>query len=284
MQNFKTVKNLFFLAALGAVVTGCTIEPIKTGSREEAIKDAPDWVNTGTTIVNVKEMRLFYGVASASPKGDMALQKSIADDKSRAEVGEVLASYLKVVSNDYTSDTRWDDPEVSDDELYRVIDNAAERQVKEGVTHQIDDAIKQQFKDNISTKLKDEITGQIKASSKRNIKYAISNQIEFSRQLADDIAQQIKESVLRQTKNTVAENLKGSKIVGSWRDPQTNTIWSYSELDLNYVKKVIAEAKELDVELKTYFAGNAETIFDRIIKDADGEKPFTVKKPWYQIF
>lgn len=277
------VKKLFLLALVSIVSAACTIEPIKSET-VEPIKGAPEWVNTGTTIVNIKKMRLFYGVASASPKADMALQKSIADDKSRAEVGEVLSSYLQVISDDYIYDNRWDDPEVNDDELYRAIDNAAERQVKEGVTRQIDDAVKQQFKENISKELKDEITGKVKASSKRNIKFAVANQIEFSRQLAKDISRQIKEAVLRQAKNTIAENLKNSRIVGNWRDPQTNTIWSYSELDLNSVKKVISEAKELDVELKNYFAENAESIFDRIIEEADGEKPFTVKKPWYQFW
>ncbi|OGS97119.1 MAG: hypothetical protein A3H31_08775 [Gallionellales bacterium RIFCSPLOWO2_02_FULL_57_47] len=70
------------------------------------IKGAPDWVNEGTNILNDKDGRLFHGVGSASPMGDMALQKSAADDRARAEVARILSSYMDVVSSDYLSSAR----------------------------------------------------------------------------------------------------------------------------------------------------------------------------------
>jgi len=58
-------------------------------------------VNEGTNILNNKDERLFHGVGSASPTGDMSLQRSVADDRARAEVARVLSSYMEVVSSDY---------------------------------------------------------------------------------------------------------------------------------------------------------------------------------------
>src|SRR3989338_6556854 len=70
------------------------------------IKGAPDWVNEGSNILNDKDGRLFHGVGSASVMGDMALQKSVADDRARAEVARILSSYLDVVSNDFMSEAK----------------------------------------------------------------------------------------------------------------------------------------------------------------------------------
>lgn len=65
------------------------------------IKGAPDWVNEGTNILNDKGGRLFHGVGSAPPMGDMSLQKSTAENRARAEVARVLSTYMEVVSSDY---------------------------------------------------------------------------------------------------------------------------------------------------------------------------------------
>lgn len=65
------------------------------------IKGAPDWVNEGTNILNDKGGRLFHGVGSAPPLGDMSLQKSTAENRARAEVARVLQTYMEVVSSDY---------------------------------------------------------------------------------------------------------------------------------------------------------------------------------------
>lgn len=65
------------------------------------IKGAPDWVNEGTNILNDKDGRLFHGVGSAPPMGDMSLQKSTAENRARAEVARVLSTYMEVVTSDY---------------------------------------------------------------------------------------------------------------------------------------------------------------------------------------
>ena len=67
------------------------------------IKGAPDWVNEGTRYLADKQGRLFHGVGSAPEMGDEAMQIYTADQRARAELAQILSSYLDVVSKDYTA-------------------------------------------------------------------------------------------------------------------------------------------------------------------------------------
>jgi len=88
-----------------------------------AIKGAPDWVNKGTSYVNDKDGRLFHGVGSASPMGDVTLQRATADDRARAELARIFSSYLDVASNDYQSAARSGDSKISEEAVSRQIKN-----------------------------------------------------------------------------------------------------------------------------------------------------------------
>lgn len=87
------------------------------------VKGAPDWVNKGTSYVNDKDGRLFHGVGSASPMGDVTLQRATADDRARAELARIFSSYLDVVSSDYQSAARSGDSKVSEEAVSRQIRN-----------------------------------------------------------------------------------------------------------------------------------------------------------------
>ncbi len=65
------------------------------------IKGAPDWVNEGTQVVDDRRGRLLHGVGMAPPMGDASLQRSVADDRARAEIARILSSRLQVISRDY---------------------------------------------------------------------------------------------------------------------------------------------------------------------------------------
>jgi len=71
-----------------------------------AIKWAPDWVNRGSYFFAGREGRFFYGVASAPPMGDMALQKSVSDDMARAEAERLLTSFLGALLSDSLASDR----------------------------------------------------------------------------------------------------------------------------------------------------------------------------------
>jgi hypothetical protein len=121
MKNLRSAAQLLFIALFVSAIAACS--STTTVESDLGIKGAPDWVNKGTNILNSKDGRLFHGVGSASPMGDMALQKSVADDRARAEVARVLSSYLDVVSSDYMSSAKSGDTGVSEEAVNRQIKN-----------------------------------------------------------------------------------------------------------------------------------------------------------------
>ncbi|MBI3479412.1 MAG: hypothetical protein HY016_03510 [Nitrosomonadales bacterium] len=187
MKNFHSVLKLLSIALLALFISACSS---KTKVESDlGLKGAPDWVNEGSNILSDKDGRLFHGVGSASPTGDMALQKSVADDRARAEVAKVLSSYMDVVSNDYMSSAK---------------------------------------------------------SSGANV---------------------AEEAVSRQIKALTKVNLTGAKIIGSWRDPKTNIIYSIAELDMKQVKNTLAETQDMNDDLRRYIETRADNIFDRVAKE-----------------
>jgi hypothetical protein len=187
MKITIAVARILAVAALAAFIAACS-STTKVES-DLGLKGAPDWVNEGTNILNDKDGRLFHGVGSASPTGDMSLQKSVADDRARAEVARVLTSYMDVVSSDYM---------------------AAAKSGGTGVAE---------------------------------------------------------ESVSRQIKNLSKINLTGAKIIGSWRDPKTNIIYSIAELDMKHVKDTLSGVQDMNTDLKRYIETQADNIFDRVAKE-----------------
>lgn len=275
-----TIKNnALFLSLLLAFISGCTIEPIRNETKE-IIKDAPAWVNNGSRLEKNKAGRFFHGVSRALPQGDLALQKSIADDASVVEVGKVLTGYLDAVSNSYMTVSREGDNSGNKPGVYRDIDTAVTHQVTEAVQHQIDEAIARQYKDKdqVSAKFKSEITRQVNDTFFRQIKNTISYNTDFYSQLEDEITRQIKGSVVQEIKITASVHLPAVKIIDSWRDTNTKIIWSLSELDLKSLKSSMNTLKDLNVDLKTYFDNNAENIFDGMIQERDNVTPFFLFK------
>jgi len=187
MTNSRLLKIILSTALLALAISGCS-STTKVES-DLGIKGAPDWVNEGTNILSEKDGRLFHGVGSASPMGDMSLQESTADDRARAEVARVLSSYMDVVSNDYMASA--------------------------------------------------------KASG------ANTNE----------------EAVSREIKALTKVNLAGAKVLGRWRDPKTNIIYSVVELDMNHVKSTLAGTQNMNDDLKRYIESSADNIFDQVAKE-----------------
>lgn len=82
---------------------------------------APDWVNKGTAYVANDGGRLFHGVGSAGPMGDASLQRSVADDRARAEVARIFSAYLDVAGADYQASARSGGNTVADESVSRQI-------------------------------------------------------------------------------------------------------------------------------------------------------------------
>jgi len=192
-MDMNPMIKLFYLILLGMAISGCSTKSVQTEVAQVesnlGIKGAPDWVNKGSNILSGKNGRMFYGVGSATPQGDMALQKAIADDRARAEIARILSSYLEVLSTDYMA----------------------------------------------------------------TVKLAGTNVNE--------------EQVSLQIKNTTKVNMAGARIIGSWRDPKSNAIWSIAELDMKRVKSTMAGVNDMNADLKHYIDTSAENIFDRVAKE-----------------
>ena len=76
------------------------------------------------------------------------------------------------------------------------------------------------------------------------------------------------QAVSRQIKAVTKVNLAGSKIIGRWKDPKTNMIYSIAELDLKQVKSTLENANSMNEDLRRYVGRNAENIFDKVSKEA----------------
>jgi hypothetical protein len=187
MKRSHLIAKLLSMAMIAIAISACS--STTEVESDLGIKGAPDWVNEGTNILNDKGGRLFHGVGSSSPMGDMSLQKSVADDRARAEVARVLSSYMDVVSSDYLASAKAGGANVAE------------------------------------------------------------------------------EAVSRQIKALTKVNLTGAKIIGSWRDPKTNIIYSIVELDMNHVKSTLAGTQDMNDDLKRYIENSADNIFDRVAKE-----------------
>ena len=100
------MNRTFRVALLGTAVlamAGCS-SSTKIESNL-SIEGAQGWVNEGTQAVDNKKGRFIYGVASAPPLNDEALQTSTADGRARAEVARVISTYVDSTVSDYSSST-----------------------------------------------------------------------------------------------------------------------------------------------------------------------------------
>lgn len=126
MRKYTALTALLVAGLAALSVAGCASKT--TVESDLGIKGSPDWVNKGTNILNDKDGRLFHGVGSASPMGDMALQQATADDRARAEVARIFSSYMDVLSQDYQSATRTDGgPAASEEAVSRQIKNVTQQ-------------------------------------------------------------------------------------------------------------------------------------------------------------
>jgi hypothetical protein len=74
-------------------------------------------------------------------------------------------------------------------------------------------------------------------------------------------------SVSRQIDNVTRVNLAGSRIIGRWRDPKTNVIYSLAELDMGKVQEITKGVKDMNEGLRDYLRREGNNIFDRMVEE-----------------
>lgn len=120
----------YTIAVVGAMfglvlsLLGCSGESALNEVRDAS--GVPRWVSEGSSIVKLQEGRRFYGVGSASMRGDFSLQTATANSRARAEVVRILASYMEIVSRDFIASGKAAEAGFTAQSVSRQIDYVAE--------------------------------------------------------------------------------------------------------------------------------------------------------------
>lgn len=181
-----TIAKLLALALFAIAIAACsTATKVKA---DLGVNKVPDWVGEGSVAISNANGRAFRGVGSASFMGDVALQKSVAEDRARAEVARILLVYLERI---------------------------------------------------------------------------FSGHIPFANAGDDAVTE---EAVMRQIRNLSKDGMAGTKITGNWRDSKTKIAYSVAELDMSYVKGVLAGANNMSKNMRRHIEIHGESTFDRLAK------------------
>lgn len=116
--------SLLLAAAVGLALAGCSSQTRLDS--DLGVAGAPDWVNKGSAYVANDGGRLFHGVGSASAVGDASLQRSVADDRARAELARIFSNYLDVASADYQAAARSGKEAQTDESVSRQIKSVSQ--------------------------------------------------------------------------------------------------------------------------------------------------------------
>lgn len=75
------------------------------------------------------------------------------------------------------------------------------------------------------------------------------------------------QNVERAIKTFTAVTLNGVRKVDQYKDEKTGTYWVLAKLNLSDLKEQLAQAKELNAEVRDYVRKNAERLFDQLEKE-----------------
>jgi len=108
----NTMRALCILLGIGMLlVLGCA-------GKKPAEPARPAWVDQGSGAFDVDKGKIFYGVGVASGIKNVALLRSTADNRARAEVAKILETYVAVLAKDYMASTTAGDMSASSEEQH----------------------------------------------------------------------------------------------------------------------------------------------------------------------
>ena len=85
---------------------------------------------------------------------------------------------------------------------------------------------------------------------------------------AGDGERAVDEASIRHQIEAVTElNLTGARIIGRWRDPETDTVYALAELDLDEVTDTAARIDAMDPGLRDHLRQSGDRLFDRTHQD-----------------
>jgi len=228
------------------------IPALKHAPNIPVLKHAPDWVNKGSDFLASGDKRYFIGVGYSAPVGDMALQKSVADDMARAEVERALAFFQNALAKNYLL--------ADSNSISKVKQGGDERATK--TVHVARLGASDLLAGSCPLR-SDSVVGE-EANAVSPMKWNWNDRVE--RPGAQDRDMKA-EAISRLIVITQKASMANTRISGSWRDLKSSNIWSIAELDMQYLKRAIAGASDIDSELKLYIASATDEVFNRMIRE-----------------
>ena len=100
------MKNVIMITILIFMGTACAgIPTIPEPPKALVEYDPPKWVLLGGGAWSDSEGKAFYGVGSATGIKNYSLQRTIADDRARGDLGKVFEVYMTSLTKDYQAHT-----------------------------------------------------------------------------------------------------------------------------------------------------------------------------------
>lgn len=125
-SNRMFFRTLLIVTAMLALAACSSRTAVKSNL---GIEGAPDWVNQGNQALDDHDRRLIHGIGSAPSMNDLSLQTSTADDRARANVAQVLSSFMHVVSQDYVASAGMDKDRQNEATVSRQIESITNQNV-----------------------------------------------------------------------------------------------------------------------------------------------------------
>jgi len=91
--------------------------------------------------------------------------------------------------------------------------------------------------------------------------YQVSTAASMGRAVMEE--QHVEESL----KSFTQVSLRGARVIDHWKNPETNTVYSLAQLDIDGIKATLQQMKEMDPSLRDFVTSNAERAFDEIKKE-----------------
>ena len=101
MKHFIIISMLI----LGTGCAGMQTMPDVEAPKALVEYDAPEWVLMGGGAHSDSDGKAFYGVGSATGIKNYSLQRTIADDRARGDLGKVFEVYMTSLTKDYQAHT-----------------------------------------------------------------------------------------------------------------------------------------------------------------------------------
>jgi hypothetical protein len=114
----KHIKSVILVSIAAMVFAACGKDEVKSEPANLKGIDYPEWVLKGSGAFGGEAGRVFYGVGSASGIKNLALARTTAENRARAEISKIFDVYSASLMKDYMASTTAGDMTASSEEQH----------------------------------------------------------------------------------------------------------------------------------------------------------------------